>query len=122
MSDTPGGSGSEDVIDQGVFLRFKEMMGEEYIIDLVNTFLVEVPGLLAKLSPALAKNDIDTFRRAAHSIKSNANTFGAIILSEKARELEFLAREKHLENTAKLVETLHLAYDQAAKALKELIA
>ena len=34
--------------------------------------------MLASLDRALAARDADEFRRAAHSLKSNSNTFGAL--------------------------------------------
>ena len=34
------------------------------------------------------RGDADRFRRAAHSLKSNSNTFGALALGAMARELE----------------------------------
>ena len=37
---------------------------------------------------ALAAGDAERFRRAAHSLKSNSNTFGALALGALARELE----------------------------------
>ena len=44
--------------------------------------------MLAELRTALAAPIADTFRRAAHSLKSNGNTFGALALGRLARELE----------------------------------
>ena len=52
------------------------------------TFLEEAPAMLAELRDALAAGDADTFRRAAHSLKSNSHTFGALALGALARDLE----------------------------------
>jgi HPt (histidine-containing phosphotransfer) domain-containing protein len=45
--------------------------------ELVDTFLAEAPSMLADLRESLASGEAERFRRAAHSLKSNGNTFGA---------------------------------------------
>jgi histidine phosphotransfer protein HptB len=117
-----GGAMAEPVIDAVVFDSLKGMMGADYIVDLVDAFLEEAPTLIAQLRPALATSDVETFRRAAHSVKSNANTFGATKLFNQARELEFMARENRLGEVGDKIETLQETYTQAAKALKDLCA
>jgi HPt (histidine-containing phosphotransfer) domain-containing protein len=44
--------------------------------------------MLAVLRSADASATAEAFRRAAHSLKSNAHTFGALALAAQARELE----------------------------------
>ena len=44
--------------------------------------------MLAELRSAQAAASAERFRRAAHSLKSNSNTFGALRLGEMARGLE----------------------------------
>ena len=55
-------------------------MGAEFAAELVATFLDEAPGMVAELKAAAAGGDADAFRRAAHSLKSNASVFGAAAL------------------------------------------
>ena len=62
--------------------------------ELVDTFLTEAPLMLAELRSALADGNSDRFRRAAHSLKSNSNTFGATALGAMARELELTAADR----------------------------
>ena len=61
------------------------------MLELVDTFLEEAPRMLDELRAALAAKDADRFRRAAHSLKSNSNTFGALKLGAMARDLELSA-------------------------------
>ena len=75
-------------IDQAVFAELQDATGPEFAAELVNTFLDEAPTLIADLRDAAAQGDEDRLRRAAHSIKSNANTFGAASLAEVARAIE----------------------------------
>jgi len=76
------------LIDRATFADLREAVGAEFVVELVDAFLEEAPGILAQLRAALAASDVDAFRRAAHSLKSNANTFGARDLAGKARDIE----------------------------------
>lgn len=58
-------------------------------------------------------------RRAAHTLKSNAATFGANELSALARELEMLGRENNLEAGNRL-EVLQEAFESVKQQLNEL--
>ncbi|MBI5842022.1 MAG: Hpt domain-containing protein [Chloroflexi bacterium] len=111
---------SESVIDRAVFDGLKESVGTDYIAELVDAFLEEAPTLIAQLRPALTAGDMETFRRAAHSVKSNAATFGATRLFELAKELEFMARENRLGEIGGRLEVLEEAFGRVAGALKKL--
>jgi histidine phosphotransfer protein HptB len=75
-------------IDRTVFAELQESAGADFVTELVDTFLEDAPALLEELRSARATADADRFRRAAHSLKSNCNTFGALALANMARELE----------------------------------
>jgi len=76
------------VIDLTVFKELQDAAGEDFVKELVDTFLAEAPQMLNALRDAAAAGDADKFRRAAHSFKSNSHTFGAMTLGAMARELE----------------------------------
>ena len=75
----------ESVIDKAVYAELQETTGAEFVAELVDTFLEEASGMLAELRSARAENHAERFRRAAHSLKSNSNTFGALRLGAGAR-------------------------------------
>ena len=79
---------SNATIDMAVFKELQEAAGAEFVAELVDTFFEEAPTMLAELRDAQATGLADVFRRAAHSLKSNSNTFGATRLGEMARDLE----------------------------------
>jgi HPt (histidine-containing phosphotransfer) domain-containing protein len=106
-------------IDRKVFETLKEAAGEEFIGELVETFLDDAPSLIDQMKNALASQDADAFRRAAHSMKSNAATFGAMGLSAQAKELEMLGRDKNLNVGSKL-QILEDQFRVVAIELKEL--
>ena len=107
-------------IDQATFVKLKNDVGADFVGELIETYCAETPQLIDKLQYALAANDVDTFRRAAHSIKSTSNTFGALPLGEAARELEMLARAGDLAGAQERVDQLAAEYDRVQQALKEL--
>ena len=79
---------TDTLIDAEVYAELAEAMGEDFAAELVETFLADAPNMLADLHIAADGGDADGYRRAAHSIKSNAETFGATELANQAREME----------------------------------
>src|SRR5512139_366967 len=85
------------VIDRAVFEELKQISGEEFINELIDAFLEDAPVMIRDMREAVQKQDVESLRRNAHSLKSNANTFGATKLGTLAKELEFMARENNLD-------------------------
>jgi HPt (histidine-containing phosphotransfer) domain-containing protein len=112
---------SEAIIDQATFANLTELVGADFIGELVETFFEEAPGLLAEMDQALEKGDAGAFRRAAHSLKSNGDSFGATRLAALARELETMGRDGRLDDARPKLPQLKAAYDEAAEALRALL-
>ncbi|MGD9093070.1 MAG: Hpt domain-containing protein [Anaerolineales bacterium] len=112
---------SEVIIDQATFAGMKDMVGDDFVGELVETFLEEAPGLLAEMDQALKNGDAETFRRSAHSLKSNGASFGAMRLASLARELEHMGRDGRLDEAGANLLEAEIAYQQAAEALKALL-
>ena len=108
---------TEPTIDRAVFDELKETAGPEFVQELLDTFLADAPLLLDNLRNALATRDADGFRRAAHTLKSNSNTFGARELAAMARELELTGLDAALEATADPIEALAQEYSRVAAEL-----
>lgn len=108
------------LIDLDTFTELREALGDEFITELVDTFLEEAPGILAQLRAALAGSDTDGYRRAAHSLKSNCNTFGALSLGLMARgaELDGFTGDAAVDDVA--LDALEAAYAAVAAELQEL--
>jgi HPt (histidine-containing phosphotransfer) domain-containing protein len=103
-------------IDPATFAELQQTAGADFVVELVGTFFEEAPQMLAELRAALAAGSAERFRRAAHSLKTNANTFGALVLGGVARELELGG----LPVDARQLDVLDAAYAQAKAALTEL--
>jgi HPt (histidine-containing phosphotransfer) domain-containing protein len=75
-------------IDPIAFAELQASAGADFVRELIDTFLEEAPPMLVELREALVAARAEPFRRAAHSLKSNASTFGAARLAAMARDLE----------------------------------
>ena len=73
--------------------------------------------MLDDLRQALTSRDANRFRRAAHSLKSNANTFGALALGAMARTLEIDGAAMADDQKAQAVVALDEEYARVAMAL-----
>ncbi|HOW49830.1 MAG: Hpt domain-containing protein [Rubrivivax sp.] len=103
-------------IDPAVFRELKGAAGAEFAVDLLGTFLDEAPKMFAELRAGLAAGSAERFRRAAHSLKANADTFGAAALGAGARALE----QGGLPADDRGIAELETLFAQAAAALKGL--
>ena len=106
---------TEPTIDAATFAELEAAAGADFARELIATFLEEAPLMLAELRSTLAAGNADAFRRAAHSLKSNSLTFGALALGAMARELE----TKGMSGTASL-DALAGEYARVAAALTAL--
>ena len=108
------------VIEKTTFEELKQMSGDEFINELIDTFLEDAPKMIAEIKSGLAANNADTFRRAAHSMKSNAATFGASQLAALAKDLEMLGKENKLHEAGDKLKALEEAYESVRDELKGL--
>ena len=109
---------SDATIDAATFAELQESAGADFVKELVQTFLEEAPAMLAELRQALAAGQADAFRRAAHSLKSNSLTFGALALAALARELELGGLDAARRPDA--LDPLLAEYARVARALEAL--
>ena len=103
------------LIDAKTFTELQDTAGRDFVEELVATFLEEAPLMLDELRGALAEGDAARFRRTAHAMKSNGQSFGALPLAELARALELSG----LPPDATGVEQLAALYQRTALALQE---
>jgi HPt (histidine-containing phosphotransfer) domain-containing protein len=107
----------DPTIDPATFAALQDMAGPEFADELVATFLEEAPTMFADLREALAANEAERYRRAAHSLKSNANTFGATTLASMAKALELGGIDA---SSPASIEALDAEYARVVEALKAL--
>ena len=111
---------NESVIDKAVYAGLQDTVGAEFAAELVDTFIEEATGMLAELRSARSENHADRFRRAAHSLKTNSNTFGAARLAALARDLELNGLDADPARDTAAIAAIEAEYTRAAAALKDL--
>jgi len=111
---------TQATIDLATFEALKEAAGADFVQELVGTFLDEAPTMIGDLRSALAANDANRFRRAAHSLKSNSMTFGALSLGAMAKSLELGGTEPVRQAGGAPLDQLAEEYARVAQALSEL--
>ena len=106
-------------VDPGALEQLVSMIDDPaFVRELIGTFLADAPGQLALLRDALQREDTETVRRTAHTLKANGTTFGARHLAEMCQELETLAKGGTLGGAAELIARIDAEYGAVAVALE----
>lgn len=109
-----------DLIDKAVFEELRDNAGADFVAELIDTFAEEAPQMLADLRSARAAADANLFRRAAHSLKSNSATFGAVQVAALARTLELEGLAADAAQDVAAIGAVEAALDKALAALREM--
>jgi len=98
---------SASALDASALKRLRDTLGKQADVllpTLVKSFIDDGTRLLNEATLALQQKNAQDLRRAAHTLKSNGATFGAMMLSTLAKQLEQLGREGQFEGVAELIE------------------
>jgi PAS domain S-box-containing protein len=98
----------------------RELGGDEFVLEVLDTFLADGPALLATLRRSVETADAGEARRAAHTLKSNGATIGAERFSEACRELEQRAKAGLLDDARGLVERIEREFQALGTSLEKL--
>jgi PAS domain S-box-containing protein len=107
-------------LDEAALGSLRDLGGDEFVAEVIDTFVDEAPALVATLRTAREGGDAELLRRTAHTLKSNGQTFGAAAFSELCRELEQRAKNGELDGAAGLVERIEREYPALERALTSL--
>ena len=86
--------------------------------ELIQSYLADAPEQIGQLRAAIADKNIEAMSRAAHSMKSSSQTFGAMRVGELAREIESIGRANTIIGCDVLLAELEQQYAKAAKLLQ----
>lgn len=101
----------EPLFDSSVFRGLCSELGNEDAVEVLLAFLADAPGKMAMM---LGTPDRPSIKRAAHSIKSSAATFGFANLSALARGLEAGIDGMSAQQLQECVGTVGEAFQQTA--------
>ncbi len=105
-------------LDASAIARMRSIAPDDESFErLVTSFLDNGATLLTQLADAAGSNDIDVLRRNAHTLKSNATSFGATELADLCAELESQARQEAVVDAELQVQAITVAFEGARRAL-----
>ncbi len=110
----------QGIIDPETFNNLKDLMGADFVVELIDTYNTETGALIERLQQALAAQDAGTFGRTAHSIKSSSASLGALAFSQQARELEMMGKANDLAGAGSKLDLLAAGFVEVRRRLEEL--
>ena len=114
---------TENHIDQTTLAALLDSIGgdREFLAELIETFFQDAPAQFSAMHAALADGNTESFRRAAHSLKSNAASFGATTLAALNKQLEDLGKAGDLLSAADLLSEAETEYARVRSALEKVL-
>jgi PAS domain S-box-containing protein len=113
------------VLDSTVLDRIRDMerRGAARLLErLITTYLSTAARLVADAESALAADDAQRLRQAAHTLKSSSANLGATELADRCGELEALAHSGRLLSARGQWAATRAEYERVARALHEMNA
>jgi HPt (histidine-containing phosphotransfer) domain-containing protein len=109
----------QPILDRSVLAALVDAVGGDraFVVDLVETYLVDAEHQLDELGAALEAGDAAATVRPAHTLKSSSATVGAMVVAELARESEAAGRDDVLDATR--ADALRAALAAAAAELRD---
>ncbi len=107
-----------ETLDKPTIERMRETLGDEFLVELIDTFLADAGPMIGDLKKGIAENDATLMRRSAHTLKSNSANFGAMTLSGLCKTLEEMAKAGEIEGAAELSAQVETEYEKAQLALE----
>ncbi|MEP6759331.1 MAG: response regulator, partial [Actinomycetota bacterium] len=110
---------ADQTIETDVLARLSEGVGGDaaFVSELIEQFVTDAPALVAAARAGIETSDEAEVRRAAHTLKSNAATFGARQLAERCRALEEAARGGVLDDAPAIADAIARELDVVRAAL-----
>ena len=117
---TPHAEAIGVALDPSAVESLRELGGDPFLVKVIDTFLSDAPAIVAALRTTHEQGDREGLHRAAHTLISNGETFGARRFSDLCRELETRAKSGELDGTAELVDRIEREYPALEKTLAAL--
>ena len=111
-------------IDQSSLQKLLELIGNDNaaLAELIDSFLIEAPALVDTLEQAETKNDLESMRRAAHTLKSSARDFGALDLGEYCAALEAQCKASEVVDAPGQIARITQEFDSVRTELKSIVS
>jgi CheY-like chemotaxis protein/HPt (histidine-containing phosphotransfer) domain-containing protein len=117
-----GSRQSEMGLEAAALQNLRDLGGVEFLTEVVDVFLADAPALITSLRSSQERQDPEELRRAAHTLKSNGSTLGAVAFAELCRSVEQHAKDGRLDGVPQLVDRIEQEYRTLQEALASLRA
>ncbi len=110
------------MIDEQVIAVLRASLSDDGTIigQLIGLYTSDSPQLVDDAAAAIERQDWDTLKRSAHSLKSTSASMGATTASAVARELEQFAKDGNLEQSVATLARLKIEVNDAIAALAKI--
>jgi HPt (histidine-containing phosphotransfer) domain-containing protein len=108
------------VLDQAVVDELRATVGgdEEFVLDLVATYVEEARTQVDGLVAAAQANDLAAMVRPAHTLKSSSASVGAMRLASICRDIETAGREGRPDGMVPAVDLVRSTWTETLEALR----
>jgi HPt (histidine-containing phosphotransfer) domain-containing protein len=108
------------VLDQAVVDDLRDAIGgdDEFVRDLIATYVDEAGTHLDGLAAAAAAGDAEAMVRPAHTLKSSSASIGAMRLSVICRDLETAGRDRQADGMHEAVALVRSTWTETLQALR----
>jgi len=107
-------------LEAAALQNLRDLGGMDFLIEVVDVFLADAPALITSLRSSLERQDSEELRRAAHTLKSNGATLGAVMFADLCRTVEQHAKEDRFDGVSRLVDQIEEQYLMLQETLASL--
>jgi two-component system sensor histidine kinase RpfC len=110
------------VVDEATFDALKNLGGNDFVLEVVDTFRKDATRLVGQLRHAAEKGDLREFRELMHSLRSGAVNVGGVKLCQALTGLRDISSRELSSNGPMQVEKLESELTRLDAALDQLVA
>ncbi|MCK4842065.1 MAG: response regulator [Methylococcales bacterium] len=103
-------------LDLTVFNVLKEMFGDAFP-NAVDSHTKSAKDNIRRIEDALVQNDMSELEHAAHSLKGASGQFGAMVVSELARQMELFGKNGEIDKAKNIIAELKAAREEVEKRI-----
>ena len=113
-------NGDGAILDRAVVDELRTATGgdDEFVLDLVATYVEEARANLDGLEAAARANDPAAMVRPAHTLKSSSASIGAMRLASICRDIETAGREGRSDGLVAAVDLVRSTWTETLEALR----
>lgn len=109
----------ESYIDDKAILALKDLGGADFVVQMIDVFLVYAPKVIAEARSGLARGNLEPVIRMGHSLRSSGRNLGATRMVELAEGIESAGRSGQLPLLPALLDQMEQAFSLVKGGFEE---